>query len=53
MHIEDGILTAKACATWYAVTAAMIVPGVMEIKRRVKENLYYKPFLAMVGVPCS
>ncbi|MGA9460456.1 MAG: energy-coupling factor ABC transporter permease, partial [Desulfobaccales bacterium] len=50
MHIEDGILTAQACAAWYAATAAMIVPGVMEIKRRVKENLYYKPFLAMVGV---
>ncbi|WP_406541235.1 energy-coupling factor ABC transporter permease [Clostridium ljungdahlii] len=27
-----------------------IVPGVKEIKRRVKENLYYKPFLAMMGV---
>ncbi|MGO9621811.1 MAG: energy-coupling factor ABC transporter permease [Desulfobaccales bacterium] len=50
MHIEDGILTAQACAAYYAATAAMMVPGVMEIKRRVKENLYYKPFLAMVGV---
>ncbi|MGD0216538.1 MAG: energy-coupling factor ABC transporter permease [Desulfobaccales bacterium] len=50
MHIEDGILTAQACAAYYAATAAMMVPGVMEIKRRVKENLFYKPFLAMVGV---
>lgn len=50
MHIEDGILGARACAVYYGFTAAMIIPGIMEIKRRVKDNLYYKPFLAMVGV---
>jgi len=50
MHIQDGILSAQECAEYYAFTAAMIVPGIMEIKRRIKENLYYKPFLAMVGV---
>jgi cobalt/nickel transport system permease protein len=50
MHIEDGILSAEACAGWYAATVAFVVPGVFEIKRRVRENLSYKPFLAMVGV---
>lgn len=50
MHIEDGILGAQACAGWYAVTAAFVVPGIYEIKRRIHENLWYKPFLAMVGV---
>lgn len=50
MHIEDGILSPQACAVWYGVTAAVVVPGVYEIKRRVRENLSYKPFLAMVGV---
>lgn len=50
MHIQDGILSAQACAGYYGVTAAMIVPGVMEIKKRVEQNPYYKPFLAMVGV---
>lgn len=50
MHIEDGILSAQACATWYAATVAFVAPGVYEIKRRVRENLSYKPFLAMVGV---
>jgi len=50
MHIEDGILSPQACAGWYAATAAMVVPGIYEIKRRVRENLAYKPFLAMVGV---
>jgi len=50
MHIEDGILNAGACAGWYAATAAFVVPGIYEIKRRVQENLSYKPFLAMVGV---
>jgi len=50
MHIEDGILNAGACAGWYAATAAFVVPGIYEIKRRVHENLSYKPFLAMVGV---
>ncbi len=50
MHIEDGILSATACAGWYAATAAFVVPGIYEIKRRIHENLSYKPFLAMVGV---
>jgi cobalt/nickel transport system permease protein len=50
MHIEDGILSAEACAGWYAVTVAFVVPGIYEIKRHVRENLSYKPFLAMVGV---
>jgi cobalt/nickel transport system permease protein len=50
MHIEDGILSAEACAGWYAATNAFVVPGIYEIKRRVSENLSYKPFLAMVGV---
>lgn len=50
MHIEDGILGAEACAGWYVATMAFVVPGTYEIKRRVHENLSYKPFLAMVGV---
>jgi len=50
MHIEDGILSPQACAAWYGVTAAFVVPGIYEIKRRIHENLMYKPFLAMVGV---
>jgi cobalt/nickel transport system permease protein len=49
MHIQDGILSAQPCAAYYGVTAAMVVPGIMEIKRRVEQNPYYKPFLAMVG----
>lgn len=35
---------------WYGVTAVFVYPGIREIKRRIKENLSYKPFLAMVGV---
>ena len=50
MHIQDGILSAQACAAYYGVTAVMIVPGFIEIKRRVEQNPYYKPFLAMAGV---
>ncbi|OBR91239.1 MULTISPECIES: energy-coupling factor ABC transporter permease [Clostridium] len=50
MHIEDGILSPQAWGTWYVISAMFIVPGIKEIKRRVKENLYYKPFLAMMGV---
>jgi len=50
MHIEDGILSPLACGAWYGVTAAFVVPGIYEIKRRIRENLLYKPFLAMVGV---
>ncbi|AGK95810.1 energy-coupling factor ABC transporter permease [Clostridium pasteurianum] len=50
MHIEDGILSPAAWVPMYAVSAAFILPGVREIKRRADENLYYKPFLAMIGV---
>lgn len=50
MHIEDGILSPQACVGWYAATTAFVMPGIYEIKRRVRENLSYKPFLAMTGV---
>ena len=50
MHIEDGVLSPQACGTWYAASALFVIPGIIEIKKKVKENLYYKPFLAMVGV---
>ncbi len=50
MHIEDGILSPLAWGSWYAVTTGFIIPGVREIKKKVQENLSYKPFLAMTGV---
>jgi cobalt/nickel transport system permease protein len=50
MHIEDGILGPAACGAYYAATAAFVWPGIHEIKRRIRENPFYKPFLAMVGV---
>jgi cobalt/nickel transport system permease protein len=50
MHIEDGILPPQAWMLWYAVMIAFLIPGIRQIKRRIKENLAYKPFLAMVGV---
>jgi cobalt/nickel transport system permease protein len=50
MHIEDGILPPKAWVAWYGVAILFIIPGIREIKRRVRENLSYKPFLAMTGV---
>lgn len=50
MHIEDGILSPLAWSSWYAAATVFVIPGVMEIKRKVQENLAYKPFLAMVGV---
>ncbi len=50
MHIEDGILPVRAWAMWYGATAVFVYPGLLEIKKRIRENLSYKPFLAMVGV---
>jgi cobalt/nickel transport system permease protein len=50
MHIEDGILSPQSWGTWYVISTIFVVPGIKEIKKRIKENLYYKPFLAMVGV---
>ena len=40
MHIQDGILSPQACVIYYAATAAFIAPGIMQIKNRIKENLY-------------
>ncbi|AFM40536.1 ABC-type Co2+ transport system, permease component [Desulfosporosinus acidiphilus SJ4] len=50
MHIEDGILSPLAWGSWYAVTTGFIIPGIKEINKKAKENLAYKPFLAMTGV---
>jgi cobalt/nickel transport system permease protein len=50
MHIEDGILEPKWWISWYIIAAIFIYPGLREVKRRIQENLSYKPFLAMVGV---
>ncbi|MGO8692494.1 MAG: energy-coupling factor ABC transporter permease [Rectinemataceae bacterium] len=50
MHIEDGILPPLAWGGWFAVTAVFLFFGFREIRGRIKENLHYKPFLAMVGV---
>jgi len=50
MHIEDGILPPQAWGGWFAVAAIFAFFGFREIRRRIKENLQYKPFLAMVGV---
>ncbi|MDQ7097175.1 energy-coupling factor ABC transporter permease [Desulfosporosinus sp. PR] len=50
MHIEDGILSPAAWGSWYAVTVAFMIPGIRQIKKKVQENLSYKPFLAMTGV---
>lgn len=50
MHIEDGILSPQSCVVYCAVTAAVLVPGVIQIRKKVAENPYYKPLLAMTGV---
>ena len=50
MHIEDGILPPRDWGMWYGISVVFIYAGISEIKRRIKENLSYKPFLSMVGV---
>lgn len=50
MHIEDGILSPQAWGAWYAAAAVFVIPGVREVAKKAKENLAYKPFLAMTGV---
>jgi cobalt/nickel transport system permease protein len=50
MHIEDGILPWSACIAYFAITAAFLFPAVLQINKRVRENPYYKPLLAMAGV---
>jgi cobalt/nickel transport system permease protein len=50
MHIEDGILPASACIAYYAITAAFMYFAIRQINKRVRQNAYYKPLLAMCGV---
>ena len=50
MHIEDGILPPRDWGMWYGISVVFIYAGISEIKKRIKVNLYYKPFLSMVGV---
>jgi cobalt/nickel transport system permease protein len=50
MHIEDGILPPRDWGMWYGISVVFIYAGILEIKKRIKENLSYKPFLSMVGV---
>lgn len=50
MHIEDGILPPQAWGFWYLVMILFMIPGIIQIKKRARENLAYKPFLAMIGV---
>lgn len=50
MHIEDGILPPQAWGFWYIVMILFMIPGIIQIKKRVRDNLAYKPFLAMMGV---
>jgi cobalt/nickel transport system permease protein len=50
MHIEDGILPWSACLAYVALTVAFLYPAVLQINRRIRENPYYKPLLAMCGV---
>ncbi len=50
MHIEDGVLPPKAWGMWYGIATLFVIPGLREVKKRVQENLAYKPLLAMVGV---
>ncbi|MFT8888154.1 MAG: energy-coupling factor ABC transporter permease [Ethanoligenens sp.] len=50
MHIEDGILSPQSSIIYYAATAALLAPAILQIRKRVKDDPYYKPLIAMTGV---
>ena len=49
MHISDGILEPQWVLFWWMVALAFIAVGVIQIRRRSKDNVGYLPMLALMG----
>jgi cobalt/nickel transport system permease protein len=49
MHIEDGILSPQWCIIWYALAAAFVVIGVIQISRKRKADPIYQSMIALMG----
>lgn len=49
MHISDGILPPLWIGIWYVIALVFLAIGVRKIQKRVKENPYYMPTLALMG----
>lgn len=49
MHISEGILPMKWAALWYLIAIPFLLKGIVDIKKKAKENLNLKPFLGLLG----
>lgn len=49
MHISDGILEPQWLLIWWVVALAFIAVGVIQIRKRSKDNPQYLPMLALMG----
>jgi len=49
LHIAEGMLAAKWAATWYGAAAVIVVKGVVDLQRKVKEVPFFKPLLGLLG----
>lgn len=49
MHIAEGILPFNWAALWYLVASPFLAKGILDIKRRSRQSLSFKPFLGMMG----
>lgn len=49
MHISEGILPMKWAASWYLIAIPFLLKGIVDIKKKAKENLNLKPFLGLLG----
>jgi len=49
MHLSEGILPLKWAGLWYLVAAPFIAKGVIDIKKKAKENPHFKPLLGLMA----
>lgn len=49
MHIAEGILPFNWAALWYLVASPFLAKGILDIKRKSRQALEFKPFLGLMG----
>lgn len=49
MHLSEGILPLRWAGLWYLIAFPFLIMGVFSIKKRLKEDLSFKPLLGLMG----
>lgn len=49
MHISEGILPIKWAGLWYLIALPFIIKGILEINKKAKKSLFFKPLLGLIA----